>query len=71
MLMSEDRSPSKQHLRGMLVRRSLEKKQRRPKRVKRSRTANSNAARLLKLLQSDFSESSLSANECTGSSSPF
>nr|QYD01875.1 ORF3 [Torque teno felis virus]QYD01890.1 ORF3 [Torque teno felis virus] len=69
--MNADRSPSKQHLRGMLVRRSLEKKTPRPKRLKRSRTANLKSALLLKALQDNFSESSLSAGECTGSSSPF
>nr|QYD01866.1 ORF3 [Torque teno felis virus] len=69
--MSEDRSPRKQTLRGMLVRRSLTQPQKRPKRLKRTRTARSKSALLLKALGDAFSESSLSAGESTNSSSPF
>nr|QYD01926.1 ORF3 [Torque teno felis virus]QYD02001.1 ORF3 [Torque teno felis virus] len=69
--MSDDRSPTKNTLRGMLLRRSMTKRDPKPKRVKRSRTANATSAKLLKLLQENFSESSLSDDCSTTSSGPF
>nr|QYD01899.1 ORF3 [Torque teno felis virus] len=69
--MSENRSPTKQTLRGMLVRRSMTKPDPKPKKLKRTKTAKSRSAQLLRVLQDAFSESSLSEGDSTGSSEPF
>nr|QYD01950.1 ORF3 [Torque teno felis virus] len=69
--MNDARSPTNQNLRGMLVRRAMTKRDPKPKKLKRTKTAKSRSAQLLRLLQDNFSESSLSAADSTGSSSPF
>nr|QYD01821.1 ORF3 [Torque teno felis virus] len=67
-LMSEDRSPSKNQLRGMLTRRAAEKKPRKPKRVKMSRTKSLKRRKLLEQLGSLYSESEISATSSSISS---
>nr|UWX31887.1 ORF3 [Torque teno felis virus] len=69
--MSEDRSPTKNGLRGMLVRRAMMKRDPKPKKVKRSKKKTSASRRLFDLLKENFSESSLSEGESTSSSTPF
>nr|QYD01887.1 ORF3 [Torque teno felis virus] len=66
--MSEDRSPTKNQLRGMLLRRAMEQKAPKPKRLKKSRTANYQHAKLLKELGSLFSESEISPESSSISS---
>nr|QYD01962.1 ORF3 [Torque teno felis virus] len=69
--MSEDRSPGRNVLRGMLTRRAMMKQDPRPKRVKRSSRKKAISKRLYDLYAEDFSESSQSAGSSTASSSPF
>nr|QYD01833.1 ORF3 [Torque teno felis virus]QYD01836.1 ORF3 [Torque teno felis virus]QYD01842.1 ORF3 [Torque teno felis virus]QYD01872.1 ORF3 [Torque teno felis virus]QYD01893.1 ORF3 [Torque teno felis virus] len=68
LLTSEDRSPSKNQLRGMLIRRAMEGKPRKPKRVKLSRTKNTANRKLLEQLGSLFSESEISMSSSSHSS---
>nr|UWX31890.1 ORF3 [Torque teno felis virus] len=70
-LTSEDRSPSKNNLRGMLLRRSMTKQGPKPKRVKRSATKRAMSRKLFDALADAFSESELSEGASTSSSNPF
>nr|QYD01923.1 ORF3 [Torque teno felis virus] len=69
--MSGDRSPGKNALRGMLLRRAMSPRDPKPKRVKRSKNKSATSRRLFELLGDDFSESEISATASTTSSSPF
>nr|QYD01878.1 ORF3 [Torque teno felis virus] len=71
ILTSEDRSPGKNVLRGMLTRRSMMKQGPRPKRVKRSAHNKAVSKRLFDILGADYSESELSDTASTTSSNPF
>nr|QYD02268.1 ORF3 [Torque teno felis virus]QYD02277.1 ORF3 [Torque teno felis virus] len=71
LLMSGDRSPGKNNLRGMLARRAMSPRAPRPKRVKRSRARAAASRRLFELLGDEFSESELSDAASTSSSNPF
>nr|UWX31905.1 ORF2 [Torque teno felis virus] len=70
-LTSEDRSPSKNNLRGMLLRRSMMKREAKPKRVKRSAKRRAISRQLFDALADAFSESELSEGASTTSSNPF
>nr|UWX31897.1 ORF3 [Torque teno felis virus] len=70
-LMSDDRSPSKNNLRGILTRRSMMKREMKPKKVKRSRKKRAIAKQLFDVLGSAYSESELSDTASTSSSNPF
>nr|QYD01797.1 ORF3 [Torque teno felis virus]QYD01800.1 ORF3 [Torque teno felis virus]QYD01848.1 ORF3 [Torque teno felis virus]QYD01851.1 ORF3 [Torque teno felis virus] len=60
LLMNEDRSPSKNALRGMLIRRALSPKVKKPKRLKKSKTKSVLNRKLLEKYGSIFSESEIS-----------
>nr|QYD01905.1 ORF3 [Torque teno felis virus]QYD02271.1 ORF3 [Torque teno felis virus]QYD02280.1 ORF3 [Torque teno felis virus] len=70
-LMSDQRSPSKNPLRGMLLRRNMTKQPARPKRLKRTKTGKKMSDQLLELLKDVCSESSLSADNSTSSSNAW
>nr|QYD01803.1 ORF3 [Torque teno felis virus]QYD01839.1 ORF3 [Torque teno felis virus]QYD01863.1 ORF3 [Torque teno felis virus] len=71
LLMNEDHSPSKNQLRGMLIRRALENPQRKAKRVKISKTKSTKNRKMLEKLGSLFSESEISASSSSRSSDPW
>nr|UWX31900.1 ORF3 [Torque teno felis virus] len=69
--MSDDRNPEGNTLRGMLARRAIQKQEKRPKRVKRTRTGKKKSDTLLDALKEILSVSSLSAGESTSSSNAW
>nr|QYD01983.1 ORF3 [Torque teno felis virus] len=69
--MSDQRSSSKNHLRGMLFRRNMMKQPPKPKKLKRTRTGKKMSDQLLELLKDVYSESSLSADNSTSSSNAW
>nr|QYD01989.1 ORF3 [Torque teno felis virus] len=69
--MSEDRSPGKNNLRGILLRKSMTKREAKPKKVKRSAKKRAISRQLFDVLADAFSESELSEGASTSSSNPF
>nr|QYD01932.1 ORF3 [Torque teno felis virus]QYD01965.1 ORF3 [Torque teno felis virus] len=69
--MSGDHNPGPDFVRKTHINQIIQKRARKPKRVKLSKTKNATTRKLFELLQDDFSESSLSADSSSLSSNPF